>query len=63
MTLSSHYIVFNSMTRDCTIIGSVLWLRDVVISVYWPDRAGWGLNLYAYAPNPLSYIDPLGLLN
>lgn len=27
-----------------------------------PDRAGGGINNYAYVPNPLGYIDPPGLL-
>ena len=26
-----------------------------------PDRAGGGINLYQYGPNPLSWIDPPGL--
>ncbi|HCT3784940.1 RHS repeat-associated core domain-containing protein [Proteus mirabilis] len=26
-----------------------------------PDRVGRGINLYAYAPNPLTWWDPLGL--
>lgn len=26
-----------------------------------PDRAGGGMNLYAYAPNPITWIDPLRL--
>ena len=35
-------------------MGRVLYARG-------PYRVGRGLNLYAYAPNPLGWIDPLGL--
>lgn len=26
-----------------------------------PDRVGGGINLYQYGPNPLTWVDPLGL--
>ncbi len=46
--------------RGCTIICQVLCAGVREVRKPGPDRAKCGLNLYAYAPNPLSWSDPLG---
>ena len=47
--------------RGCTIIFSGITTRRLDVLRY-RIRLDWrGINLYSYAPNPLSWIDPLGL--
>ncbi len=45
--------------RGCIKSAQVLWSGCRAVHGNGPDRLRGGLNLYAYAPNPLSWIDPL----